>query len=571
MKTIINKAWLVIAGCALLAACSSVTPTKRENTSTATQLFTLEPTPDRATLKKNATGYLASLLADPENQEITLIKADLEVVSNTHHALAVTLPSGKTALFQLRRFSTITPGFDGWIGYVPSAWKQAHPSVPGEIDYDPLYALSLVRVGEKLVGRVLVDGQPYRIDSVSPGQHVLIKVDESKDLPDAKPLLPGATASSKAKAATTPYSEIDVMFVTTNQLRAKKPNNRAELTQALNDANQSMQASQTPITFRLVGFYDANYDEGGKTLGQQFSELTTGTPTSADILKERNALRADLVVVYSAKYEPGSSGIGVILPGKSNAVTAIISQLYSLTHELGHNLGIHHDRYSDPGAVNPNYARGWTHDIYPGFHTIMGYGCARTSPCAPIPEFSDPMRSLMGIPLGDPAAGHATRRLNETRDQIANIYPLLPVPPTFKKIRSVQRKNANLPACLAQTRDGIAFVKCEDDPGEAQTQQRYWEYQTVGIYTSIRNYFATGEGWKPCLKFEMNSRRPDFANCPATAAEARQDKTGWYRTAGQIIYSDVLLSACLTAEEGNNTPTMDFCRSNTNQQWETIP
>ncbi|MFP3500377.1 peptidase M72 family protein, partial [Pseudomonas sp. SIMBA_059] len=73
--------------------------------STAAQLFSLQPTQDRATLQQTAQGYLATLLADPANAEVTFIKMDPAVVSKQMQVLAVTLPDGKTAQFHLREYN----------------------------------------------------------------------------------------------------------------------------------------------------------------------------------------------------------------------------------------------------------------------------------------------------------------------------------------------------------------------------------------------------------------------------------------------------------------------------------
>ncbi|WP_410963698.1 hypothetical protein, partial [Salmonella sp. SAL4455] len=74
---------------------------------------------------------------------------------------------------------------------------------------DPLYYLSLVREGDKLVGRVVVEGQRYRLDSIGSGQYVLIKVDESKLPAEGEPLVDPAgqaRADTQGKAPLSAHS-----------------------------------------------------------------------------------------------------------------------------------------------------------------------------------------------------------------------------------------------------------------------------------------------------------------------------------------------------------------------------
>lgn len=548
MKTIVTKTWLVIAGCALLGACSSSAPPKSDTTSAAQQLFTLEPTPDRNTLQKTATGYLATLLADPANQEVTLVKVDPAVVSSATQDLAVTLPNGKTAQFHLRDFNTITPGIDGWVGYKRSAYKQAHPEVTSEIDNDPFYYLSLARDGEKLVGSVTVEGQLYRIDYVSPGQHALIKVDESKLPPDGKPVQgPGNTArdDTVGKAPTSAQSFIRVLFVTTNQLRSKRPNNRAELAHALNNANQYMIKSQVPITYLLAGYFDADYDEAGKTYWQQATDMMSNSQVS----QRREELRAGMVSIFSAKTE--YCGMATVTAEKSNAYS-IVSCAYSLAHELGHNLGAMH-RHDEPGNV-PEYAYGYK-DTVGKFHTQMN-----TSNGA-VPYFANPRLSYQGRPLGHVELHDVARRFNERRETFENFYPSL----RYKKIMNLMRASSGLPACLMVTAGGVlSFTNCE---GNSNDPSKRWIYNKIPPYISIESGLGGGSR---CLQYTKNGSAPQMSGCPVNASEARDNYTDWHLTGGTIQITRLLISNCLAAGTGSAPPVLDFCKGGTDQQWRAV-
>lgn len=422
MKEIFYRTWLISAGLALLAACSSTTPPTSETASGVTQLFTLEPTPDRNTLQKSATGYLASLLADPANQEITLVKVDPAVVSINTQDLAVTLPNGKTAQFHLRDYNTITPGIDGWVGYKPSAWKQAHPSSVSEIDIDPLYYLSLARDGEKLVGSATVEGQPYRIEYVSPGQHALIKVDETKLPLEGPPLqAPGAAARDDTigKVPESTRSIIRVLFVTTKQIRNKEPNNRVQLANALNDANQYMKNSRVAITYELAGYFDADYDETGRTYKQQLDDIRLAKPFGEQVLQLRESMRADLVSMYSS--DQTLCGKAWLTASRLQA-HSVITCTSSLGHELGHNLGASHNWEPGDSEGKPPYMYGYRYTGTPRFRTQMSYDCSGGA-CPRTPYHSNPRLTYAGVPLGTAEHHDVARRFNERRETVAAFYP----------------------------------------------------------------------------------------------------------------------------------------------------
>ncbi|MDD1994146.1 reprolysin-like metallopeptidase [Pseudomonas putida] len=401
----------------MASACSSLTSSDNGTSSAVQQLFTLEPTPDRNALQKTATGYLATVLADPSTQEITWIKVNPALVSNETQALAVTLPNGKTAAFNLRDFNTLTAGIEGWVGYTPSTWKQTHaPASSAEMDNDPFYYLSIAKQGSRIVGNLVVEGQRYRIDPVGEGQYALVKVDESKLPPEGEPIraIEGSIKASPASSApASTHSIIRVLFVSTNQSRTKYPDYRLRVAQALQDANQYLRNSQVEVTYQLAGYYDANYNETG-SYGAQLGELKgANTDLGRAVYLQRDALRADLVSMLSTfsevcgvAYQPAS--------GKQLGYSVFSCIGGTLAHELGHNLdGGHGLAGTDPSK---GYNHGYEH-ASPKFHTIM-----RTSHGA-IPYFSNPRIQHQGVAIGTVQNHDNARRFNEYRETVANFYP----------------------------------------------------------------------------------------------------------------------------------------------------
>lgn len=384
----------------------------------APQLFTLEPTPDRQTLMRTAKGSLAHVLADPAAQDVTFIKVSPALVSQQTQDLAVTLPNGRTEQFHLRDFSTITAEIQGWVGYKPSIWKAAHaPSSAAEIDIDPLYYLSLARHGDALVGSVIIDGQRYQIDRLDTRQQILVKVDESKLPKDAEPPNAneaGSTDEAPAAAPSSGHSTLRVMFLTTKQRRASTPNYKLVLANALNDANQYMINSHVPVSYELAGFSEADYDETGRTYNQQLNDIRLAQPFAAEVLRQREALRADLVSMYSTNGQ--YCGMAWLTASKAQA-HSVISCSLSLAHEIGHNLGVNHGWKAGDAVRNPSYMHGYQHTAAPVFKTIM------IGTQGAIPFFSNPRLRYQGVAMGTTDHHDAARRFNERRETVENFYP----------------------------------------------------------------------------------------------------------------------------------------------------
>ncbi|MFK3775950.1 M12 family metallo-peptidase [Pseudomonas sp. NPDC089406] len=422
MINAIYRPWLLalcLGPLATSVATASVLP-NGALTDSPPNLITSRHAPTAQSLETAARDYLAHLATEPANTHITLVDVAADVVSADTRELVVTLPSGQSTTFQLRNYNTLYPGITGVVGYIPSSSAQALAGAKGEISFDPGYYLSLVRQGEKISGRIVVDGQVYALNNIAATTHALIKVDGTKLLPHGEPLVadeaPGQAAPAQAAPGSAP-SKLRVLMVSTDQMRAHNPNWHDEMLLALQDANEYFANSNVSIELSSAGYYDADYDETGKDSPVQLRDMAISQPLGAAIHPVREERSAHFVVLASRARDV--CGRAWITAGKHNTHSLVRCSV-ALAHELGHNLGVTH-HWTSPSPSVPPYGYGFE-DKASGLHTQM------IDARGAIPYFSNPDVKYNGRAIGDPDNADAARRLNERRATIEAFYPLTPQP-----------------------------------------------------------------------------------------------------------------------------------------------
>ncbi|HBK50300.1 MAG TPA: hypothetical protein DDZ74_13560 [Pseudomonas sp.] len=464
---------IVLGATLIMASCSSSTPQTSTVASVVPQLFTLQPTQNRQMLQKTAKGHLKTLLSDPANEEFTLVNVDASLIGGNTENIAITLPNRKAEKFNRRNFSVLADGYEGWVGYQPSKWKAGRSGAEAEIDFDPEYYISIIRLGNQLAGNFLVDGQRYRLVYIGSDTHVLIKVDESK-LPSEDALgvdvgFPASPALEESQQVSSAYSIIRLLFVSTVQSRAKNPNYRADLMLGLQDVNQIAKNSKVDITYEFAGFIDSAIDEVGKDFGTLLNEVQYNNPA---VNAKRVELRADLVSMYVANSE--FCGAGKPSSNKTQGFSAI-NCITSLAHEIGHNFGMTHnwDGQSD------NYIHGYRYAPDGGnlrFRTQMSANCSPT--CPRVPFYSNPRLSYQGQPLGTVAHHDVARAINERRASIESFYP--PMPGELKNKGRLDQGSTH--PCLQDfAGSSIQFVACSPGPQQKWTLEPWGEAGTFRI------------------------------------------------------------------------------------------
>ena len=144
---------------------------------------------------------------------------------------------------------------------------------------------------------------------------------------------------------------------------------------------------------------------------------------SATIQALRNTHNADLVAEISEV--TGVCGIGYLMGGstgnQNNAFTVTVRSCavgnLSFAHELGHNMGSHHN---PENGGTPTYPYGFGHYVNGNYRTVMSYVDPCTSGCTRVPYFSNPNVIFNNAPTGVHNARDNARSINNTADVITS-------------------------------------------------------------------------------------------------------------------------------------------------------
>ena len=348
-----------------------------------------------------------------------------------------------------------------------------------------LGAMTLVVYGETVAGTVTGSMGTFTIQPVGDGLHAISQVDTSTLPPPGEPRSPPpapepsengsppvATGSPMASAdAAADVSQIDVAVFYTRAART----GTATLTGIAGimglvdlmfaNTNAAYERSGVMQRIRLVLLQEVGYTESGDS-GTDLDRLTLKSDGFMDEVHEaRDEYGADLVHLISDAKDV--CGIAWLNPGEANgfALTGYNCEVadYSFAHELGHNMGLSHDRYtiwcsgqeSGRPTTCSNAIRNSPHAYSYGYvnqrafssnattnqawMTIMAYdwqcsdgGYSPTTTgryCQRLRNFSNPALSLSGDALGVPGTAasqevtgpsDAAGTLNATRITVAN-------------------------------------------------------------------------------------------------------------------------------------------------------
>jgi peptidyl-Asp metalloendopeptidase len=306
----------------------------------------------------------------------------------------------------------------------------------GHIEGFPQSQAILVVEDGVMVGNIRVADSYFQIRYVGPGLHIVQQVNESSFPPDGDPIplyVPaGGTDADLAVTAPDDGSTFDVMVVYTPAARSAAGGitaMNALINLAATETNTAYARSGVFPRLRLVHREEVAYTESGNF----FTDLGRLTNPSDGFMDNVHALRnahgADLVSLIVE----GSSlcGMAWLMTAQSIAFEAfafsVVARIcatgnYTFGHELGHNMGLQHDRADAPADGVFPFSHGYV-DIPHNFRDIMGTQTSCVS-CVRIQNFSNPNVTFngfpTGVPQGAPQSADAAASLNATAFTVAN-------------------------------------------------------------------------------------------------------------------------------------------------------
>ena len=338
----------------------------------------------------------------------------------------VTMSLFKDAAVDLRR-TDVEAGIDGGV-----IWEGTSPS--GDL------AILVVRNG-LVTGHIEHMGRSFLIDPMGTGNLHRVREIDTEAYPRDKHVKVPANkrkserwlAPSPAKAGTP--TEVTLLAVYTLKAKSNLGVNFSDkISLDVARTNKALENSGANLRVKLVGFgaVSASYNElSASNSGAPLTAITTGKTFNFPALRQlRTSNAADLVTMYTMRNE--YCGLAWVLDGGFGDADFAFSVLnarcqgsLSLAHELGHNMGLQHDRYVENTASNSVYNYGYV-NIAGRFRTVMSYSdeCSdRGVTCKEITYYSTPRRSFNGRPAGIASglngAADSVRALNENRSWIS--------------------------------------------------------------------------------------------------------------------------------------------------------
>lgn len=268
------------------------------------------------------------------------------------------------------------------------------------------------------------------------------------------------------KALPTPQTTVDVMIVYTTTFTARYGAGagvNTRLSSLIAQANDSYIRSEVAITLRLVRSEETSYPNTGDN-GIALNAITNGSGAFSTVSASRDASAADLVLLLRPFQDSGTApnpdgsctvasdhcGCGIAYVGGAGGTALMSAYGYSvvsegsaiegsgyfcpdksLQHELGHNMGLVHDRANAGGQAGAtSYAFGYIiPSTNPSVGDIMSYSQS------PVNCFSSPVvfrqggscnvtpttGDVLGVPASNTSnSADAAAALNFTRISVSN-------------------------------------------------------------------------------------------------------------------------------------------------------
>jgi len=381
-----------------------------------------------ATSTATAAGALRGTLAEPTVLRSRVVQIDTTLLGGDLAPLELGFNLFEDMFLTVRRDRVERRATDrySWFGLI-----DGNTNLPG-----PLRAGHAIVVYEAdaLVGIIQVNGKTFELRSLQGNTCTVFEIDQSKYPAEAAPVHVPKIIARDTTPEVLPSDladTIDVMVAYTAAAAAGAGSSNAinALVQlGLDETNQAYAYTGVTQRVRLVYRGQVNYVESG-VAGTDLARLAlSGDGYLDDVLSLRSTYRADIVSLWTEQLN--ECGIGYLMDHVSTAFApyalsivkrSCVAGYYSFAHEMGHNMGLQHDRTNANSAGAYSFSYGYQEPTGL-FRTIMAYDCP--VPCPRVQGFSTPLYTVSGRPIGV-AAGAAdsadnARTLNQTASTVAN-------------------------------------------------------------------------------------------------------------------------------------------------------
>lgn len=213
---------------------------------------------------------------------------------------------------------------------------------------------------------------------------------------------------------------------------------RGTIDLAIAETNTAYELSGINTELRLVHAYlDDSYTEaGGRDTFYDALDKITGTNDGVmdDVHDKRNTYGADIVALLV--HDTALCGLAHLGPRASKmfSVTAwnCATGYYSFGHEIGHNMGAHHDRGQTNNCDSDSFNFGYR-DPQARFRSILAYNCGTGQcdgnaggGCTRVQRFSNPTLGYNDSPIGIADKADNARHINSKIREIAQYRALVP-------------------------------------------------------------------------------------------------------------------------------------------------
>lgn len=335
-------------------------------------------------------------------------------------------------------------------GEVEAAFESGYSWV-GSVNGNPAEEAVLIVENGQVTGHIQLGTRIFRIEPLGNGLHRVIELNPSKFPPDhpknwVQPPtrdLPARDAGAVTPdAATTTVKTITVLAAYTSRAAAYKGSSAkavAEIKLGASLANAAYTKAKIPMKISLTGIVSTGsyleWDKISANLAVLEGASVDGYPPElGSIRSKRTSTKSDLLTLFTGPSD--ACGIGNFTDKPSTSTKTVSESVvvitcvsnFSFGHELGHNMGLRHDRFVDKAAgVGYNFGhvnkscKVRTMMAYDNSCQSAGYSCTRLNMFSTdrIKAKVGTKTCTVGVNKGQSKAADNEQRLKETYKTIS--------------------------------------------------------------------------------------------------------------------------------------------------------